>query len=101
MPPDPECGLSSQERRAISAHMNDDHADVVLLYVRVFGGFLRAQAARMIDIDETGMELEATLPSGLRRVRVTFTQRLQSAGDARRVLIQMAQSARQTQGPKQ
>lgn len=100
MPPDPEPGLSIEERHAIAAHMNDDHADVVLLYVRVFGGLQRAQAARMIDIDEAGMELEATLASGPRKVRVPFAQKLRSAGDARRTLIQMAEAARQTLGQK-
>lgn len=95
MPPDPEGGLSIQERHAIAAHMNDDHADAVLLYVRVFGGLPRAQAARMIDIDEAGMELEATLTSGSRKVRIAFPQPLHSAGDARRTLIQMAQAARE------
>lgn len=95
MPTDPEGGLTIRERHAIADHMNDDHADAVLLYARVFGGLPRAQAARMVDIDETGMELEATLPSGLRKVRVPFPQPLHSPGDARRTLIQMAQAARE------
>jgi putative heme iron utilization protein len=41
----------------ICRHMNDDHADVVLLYARTFGKAIKATAAKMLSIDAQGMDL--------------------------------------------
>ena len=76
------------------AHMNNDHADAVLLYAKTFGGLPQASAAIMTGIDETGMDLHVTCDDKSTRVRIAFDQPLRSTGDARRVLVDMAMTAR-------
>lgn len=49
-------------RERILEHMNEDHADANLNYVRHFGSLPAAIAARLTDLDANGIYLEATLP---------------------------------------
>ncbi len=74
-------------------HMNDDHADSNLMYVKVYGHLREATAARLVTLDKTGMELEVTLPSGLQRLRLAFDHHLQDEKDAERTLIAMSRHA--------
>ena len=43
----------------ICKHMNDDHADAIVLYAKAFGGVTDANAAQMLSIDAQGMDLTA------------------------------------------
>ncbi len=74
-------------------HMNDDHADSNLMYVKVYGNLWEATAARMLRLDKAGMELEVTSASGLQRLRLTFDHRLQDEKDAERTLVAMSRHA--------
>jgi putative heme iron utilization protein len=74
-------------------HMNNGHADSNLMYVKVYGNLWEATAARMIKLDKTGMDLEVTSASGLRRLRLTFDHRLQDEKDAERTLVAMSRHA--------
>ena len=47
----------------ICKHMNDDHANAVVLYAQNFGGLSNATAAEMVSIDSQGMNLMAQLTS--------------------------------------
>ncbi len=38
-------------------HMNADHADANLMYVKAYGHMWEATAARLLRLDKTGMEL--------------------------------------------
>ena len=74
-------------------HMNADHADANLLYVKVYGNLWDATAARLLRLDKTGMELEVTSPVGRQCIRLTFTHPLQDEQDAERTLVAMARHA--------
>ena len=74
-------------------HMNDDHADSNLMYVKVYGNLWEATAARLLRLDKTGMELEVTSASGIQRLRLTFDHRLQDEKDAERTLVAMSRHA--------
>ncbi|MEM7407862.1 MAG: DUF2470 domain-containing protein [Pseudomonadota bacterium] len=82
----------------IVAHMNDDHADAVLLYARVFGGCPAATSANMTAIDATTMTLAVTTPDGEQIIDVPLTETLETGQDARRVLIKMVRAARERIG---
>jgi putative heme iron utilization protein len=90
--------LSAAQSADVVAHMNNDHAEAVLLYAKTFGGLPQATAANMTGIDETGMDLDVTCENKSARVRIAFDQPLQSAGDTRRVLVDMAATARKLLG---
>ena len=73
----------------ICKHMNDDHADAVLLYAQKFGSAATATAATMKAIDATGMDLDATVAGQSTPVRVSFERSLTDAKDAHHVLVEM------------
>ncbi|MBX2864063.1 MAG: DUF2470 domain-containing protein [Leptolyngbyaceae cyanobacterium MAG.088] len=73
----------------ICKHMNDDHADAVLLYAQKFGNATAATAAIMKAIDTTGMDLDATVEGQTTPVRISFERPLADAKDAHHVLVEM------------
>ena len=77
----------------ILAHMNQDHADANLQYVRHLAGLTEASAAALTGVDRYGLTLQATTPSGPRLARVAFSKPLQGAGDARGATIELLQRA--------
>ncbi|ERN40237.1 putative heme iron utilization protein [Rubidibacter lacunae KORDI 51-2] len=87
--------LTPQVSDRICAHMNDDHAEAVLLYARIFGQTPQATAARMESIDTEGMNLTADVAGQPTPVRVSFEQPLQTSEDAHHTLIDMVKQARQ------
>ncbi|MEO0948923.1 MAG: DUF2470 domain-containing protein [Cyanobacteria bacterium J06641_5] len=78
----------------ICKHMNDDHAEAVLLYARVYGDRPAAEAARLEAIDPQGMDLTATVGGTAETVRVTFERELADSEDAHQTLIAMVRAAR-------
>lgn len=78
----------------IIAHMNEDHADSVLDYARQFAGRTTALAARLTGIDQTGLDLAVTEPTGEHAVRLAFEKPLTSPADAHLVLVDMARAAK-------
>jgi putative heme iron utilization protein len=48
----------------------------------------------MMALDKEGMELDVTLPDGIRRIRIPFEHRLQDEGDAQQTLVEMSFNAR-------
>jgi putative heme iron utilization protein len=82
----------------ICSHMNDDHADAVALYAKVFGNEPDTIAATMQKIDAQGMDLTVQTPDAQKSVRIAFDHDLQDAEDAHHTLIAMVKQARQA-GP--
>ncbi|WP_448560414.1 DUF2470 domain-containing protein [Trichothermofontia sp.] len=78
----------------ICKHMNEDHADAVVLYARVFGQLPAATAAQMQAIDPEGMDLLAEVDGTPQPVRIPFDHRLQDSEDAHQTLIAMVRQAR-------
>ena len=79
----------------ICKHMNEDHADAVLLYAKVFGNATTATAAQMESIDPDGMNLSTQVDGTSTTVRIPFDHTLQHAEDAHHTLIDMVKQARQ------
>lgn len=87
--------LSTAQSADVVAHMNDDHAEAVLLYAKTFGALPQATAATMTAIDETGMDLHVTCGDQTTRTRIAFDKPVRNSADARRTLIDMAAVARE------
>lgn len=79
----------------ICKHMNDDHADAVLIYAQVFGEQPQATAAQLQSIDPTGMNLLVQVNGDGATVRIPFDHPLQDSEDAHQTLIAMVKAARQ------
>ncbi|MCY6379499.1 HugZ family protein [Hoeflea prorocentri] len=84
--------LAALEESAI-AHMNDDHADAVMVYARVLAGE-KTGKWRISGIDAAGFELA----SGDRLRRIEFETQLDDAGKLAGALAALAKTARERQG---
>jgi putative heme iron utilization protein len=78
---------------AICAHMNEDHADAVAAYARVFGNIESVVSAEMLAIDSTGMDVRVDAGGVPVTVRIAFDHVLAGSTDARETLIAMARHA--------
>jgi putative heme iron utilization protein len=78
----------------ICTHMNDDHAEAVLMYAKVYGQAKDATAATMKSIDPEGMDLNVMLGEEATTIRVPFERSLTDSEDAHQVLIAMVRQAR-------
>ncbi len=82
----------------IIAHMNEDHADALVLYCKAFSKAIDAASARMTGIDRYGFEMSARTNEGPRPVRLAFARPVSTPVDARVVLISMLKDARSKLG---
>src|SRR5215469_7226204 len=85
-PPDSE--------RSMVEFMNEHYAHSNLMYAKVYGQLWQATEARMVALNKEGMELEVTVPEGVRRIRIPFDHNLQDEGDAQQTLVEMSFNAR-------
>ncbi|HEY9804841.1 MAG TPA: DUF2470 domain-containing protein [Leptolyngbyaceae cyanobacterium] len=86
--------FSAEISSRICNHMNEDHADAVVLYAQVFGGVNQASSAQMLAIDAQGMDLTAEVNGESIPVRIQFDHVLADAEDAHHTLIAMVKQAR-------
>ncbi|MEH2201047.1 DUF2470 domain-containing protein [Nostoc sp.] len=86
--------FSAEISSRICQHMNDDHADAVMIYAKAFGGITNASAAQMLSIDAQGMDLTAQVNGEPVPVRIQFDRVLADAEDAHQTLIAMVKQAR-------
>jgi putative heme iron utilization protein len=87
--------FTSEISDRICKHMNEDHADAVLLYAKAFAGTTEATAAQMLKIDVTGMDLSVQQHGSAVPARVEFDHELKDAEDAHYTLIELVKQARQ------
>ncbi|MBE9207258.1 DUF2470 domain-containing protein [Nostoc sp. LEGE 06077] len=78
----------------ICTHMNEDHAEAILLYAKAFASVTQATAAKMLSIDAQGMDLTAQVNGEATPVRIQFDHVLADAEDAHQTLIAMVKQAR-------
>lgn len=84
----------------ILQHMNEDHADALLLYAQVQGQTPQATAAQMTGVDRLGFEIMVTAPEQpQRKLRLNFPESAPGSGAIRRALVAMVKQARQAQAP--
>jgi heme iron utilization protein len=79
----------------IIAHMNQDHADALVLYGRAFSRATDLAAASMTAIDRYGFEMSVQTPDGPRPVRVAFPAPIRTPTEARAALVAMVREARE------
>lgn len=86
--------FSAEISDRICNHMNEDHADAILLYAQVFAEVQEATSAQMLSIDAEGMDLTAQVNGEPQPVRIQFDHVLADAEDAHHTLIAMVKQAR-------
>ncbi|MBT94843.1 MAG: hypothetical protein CL431_02585 [Acidimicrobiaceae bacterium] len=83
--------LSAQ---GIVDHMNDDHLDANLLYVKNLANLNDCSEAEMLGIDRYGVTLRASTSKGPRMVRIGFPSPIKSEEEARPAVIELLQVAK-------
>ena len=90
--PDPLLGGSAKR---IIEHMNDDHADALVSYCKVFAGFDAVESARMVGVDRYGMDIMATIAGGDQRAaRVSFAAPVSDVSEVRAATVDLLREAR-------
>lgn len=88
--PDPLADVATR----IIQHMNSDHTDAMILFAKTFAG-LEAEEATMTSVDRLGFHVRLKTQDGMRGARIAFSREVTSAAEARTVLVEMAEQARQ------
>jgi putative heme iron utilization protein len=80
----------------IIEHMNDDHAEALVLFCRVLGGRPGTAEARMVTVDRYGFAvLAADAPGGdATAVRLPFGRQVDTADGVRAVMIELLKQVR-------
>jgi heme iron utilization protein len=78
----------------IIEHMNTDHRDALVQLARAHAG-VESQEAAMTSVDRLGFHARLKTTDGMRGVRIAFLREVGSASEARKVLVEMVQRARQ------
>ena len=85
---------------SVIAHMNEDHADANLDYVRGLGGLDSATSASMRAITAAAISLIAQTPEGPVELQLEFPKPLSSPEEIRPALIQLLGEARKASSRK-
>jgi putative heme iron utilization protein len=88
--PDPLAASSA----GILAHMNEDHQDAMMAYVRAFAKIEGATRATMTAVDRYGFEMRVIVGEKPRVVRLAFEQEVKTTGDVRTAMVAMVKTAR-------
>jgi heme iron utilization protein len=78
----------------IIQHVNADHKDALVLLARQFAR-VESQEATMSAVDRFGFHVRLKTPDGVRGARIAFLREVRSSVEARKVLVEMVQQARQ------
>jgi hypothetical protein len=88
--PDPLADSAS----AIIEHMNRDHKDALVLLARVFAD-IESKEAAMTAVDRLGFHVRLKTTEGVKGTRIAFLREVKNPTEAREVLVEMVQQARQ------
>ena len=89
--PDPLADSAS----GIIEHMNRDHKDALVLLARTFAG-IQSKEAAMTAVDRLGFHLRLKTAEGAKGARIAFLWEVRTPMEAREVLVEMVQQARQS-----
>ena len=81
-------------KNGVLDHMNNDHSDANLTYVKGLAKLYDVKSAKLIDVDELGITLLAETPDGWLDVQLQFLKPLQRVDDIRPALIKLLENAR-------
>ncbi|MEX2583015.1 MAG: DUF2470 domain-containing protein, partial [Gemmatimonadota bacterium] len=87
--PDPLRGAA----RSIIDHMNDDHADALVLLARA-EGMNAVEEARMTAVDRLGYQLQIRTAQGMRGLRIGFPAEARDAARVRELIVAQVKEAR-------
>ncbi len=90
--PDPIAPFAS----SIIHHMNDDHADVMVLYCTVMSKAKDTTEATMVGVDRYGFEMSAMTKEGPRPIRLGFSKPVDTAVAVREEMVALAKRVRQS-----
>ena len=83
----------------IVAHMNDDHADAMVLLCRTLGALPGTVGATMSAVDRYGFEMIAVTGTDRTAVRLGFPAPVGTSSEARGALVDMVRAARVSTSP--
>lgn len=89
----PATPFSPEVVAAVTAHMNDDHAEDTLLIVRAFGGVPEADSARMTGLDSEAGEYTATVAARQVTVRVPWSRPITERAQIRTEVVRLYRAA--------
>jgi heme iron utilization protein len=89
--PDPLADVAA----GIIEHMNADHKDALVLLAKTCAG-VESEGAAMTSVDRLGFQVRLKTAEGLRGIRIGFLREVANANEARKVLVEMVQKARQS-----
>lgn len=78
----------------IIEHMNADHKDALILLARTAAGIDTLEAA-MTSVDRLGFHVRLKTAEGMKGTRIGFLREVRNPMEARKVLVEMVQQARQ------
>jgi putative heme iron utilization protein len=78
----------------IISHMNEDHRNNLIEYVRAFGDFEACTDATMLTVDSLGFDVRASNEHERRFVRIAFDEPATNSRLVRRAMVQLAAQAR-------
>lgn len=78
----------------IIEYMNADHKDSLVLLARRFAG-IEAEEAAMTSVDRLGFHVRLKTAEGVRGARIAFLREVSRPAEARSVLVEMVERARQ------
>ena len=86
--------------KEIIDHMNEDHRDANLLYVKNLANIEDSSEAAMLGIDRYGVTLRASTSKGPRMARIGFPTPLNNHEEARPAVIELLELAKSTSNQK-
>ena len=86
--------LAGDAAVGVIEHMNTDHADSLVLMVRVLGGRADATAAVMTAVDRYGFDVVAEGPGGRAALRMGFEEPVATPAAVRPAMIRLVERAR-------
>lgn len=86
------------EQTSILEHMNNDHAESLVVYAKAFGGVPDAMGATMITCDRYGFDLLVEAPSGKQAVRIPFGVSTDTPDAVRKAMVRLVTEGRERLG---
>jgi heme iron utilization protein len=86
--------LLADSAAGIIEHMNTDHKDALMLLARTLAG-IDSQEAAMTSVDRLGFHVRLKTQDGMKGARIAFLREVTNPGEARKILVEMVQQARQ------
>ncbi len=76
----------------IIRHMNEDHADAMILLAKVHAD-IEAEEAQMTAVDRLGFHARLKTAEGMRGTRIAFSREVRTTQQTREVLVEMVKTA--------